>query len=120
MHRVPLAASMALLLTACAGPSVRDVLIPTFTYRPSPTDRVSVVDSIADVRTCQRLGAVSETVSTGPTFEADLQAMLDATVALQGTHLWLQKVTADWSLVRGVAYDCNPRLRERTILRAKG
>jgi hypothetical protein len=120
MHRILLAASTALLTTACAGPSVRDVLIPTFTYRPSPTDLVSVVDSPADIRTCRRLGVVSPTVSTGPSFDADLQAMLDATVALQGTHLWLQRVSTDWSVVRGVAYDCNPRLRERSVIRAKG
>jgi hypothetical protein len=121
MHRVLLATLLALSATACAGPSVRDVLIPTFTYRPAATELVSIVDSPADIRTCRRLEVVSPEVATGPGFDAALQAMLERTVAVGGTHLYLQRLSRDWALVRGIAYLCDTvRERRDVVIRAKG
>jgi hypothetical protein len=121
MRRAIPATLLALSVSACAGPSARDVLIPTFTYRPTATDLVTVVDSPADVRTCRRLGAVSPPVATGPGFDGAYQAMLDGTVGLGGTHLYLDRVSRDWATVRGIAYDCDPaRVRRDVVIRAKG
>ena len=47
-------------------------------------------------------------MATVPGFGAATQAMLQATVALGGTDLYLQKRSADWLLVRGIAYRCDP------------
>lgn len=95
--------------------------IPTFTYRPNPTDLVSIVDSPADLYDCRRLAEVSPTVSTTPGFAYATESMLQSTVGLGGTHLYLQKRSADWTLVRGIAYDCRPGVRHsRRVIRAKG
>jgi len=125
MQRVLLASLVALTASACA-------------YRPEPTELVHIVDSPADVRTCTRLGEVSPVVPTTPgartsfyigfgttlgttEFGAATQSMLEATVALGGTHLFLQKRSADWSLVRGIAYRCGPGvIRRETVITAKG
>ena len=49
------------------------------------------------------------------------ESMLQSTVGLGGTHLYLQKRSADWALVRGIAYDCRPGVRHsRRVIRAKG
>lgn len=124
MQRVLLASLVALAASACA-------------YRPDPTDLVLIVDSPADVRTCTRLGEVSAdtpTVGTGgrlyvgfgqtlgnSAFGYATEDMLQATVALGGTHLYLQQRSADWSVVRGIAYRCGPGVtRRETVIRAKG
>ena len=76
------------------------------------------------MRVCTRLGEVSPVTPTTPepirpsisasaspsasTFGHATQDMLQATVALGGTHLYLQQVSQDWSLVRGIAYRCGP------------
>ena len=55
------------------------------------------------------------------TFGYATEDMLQATVALGGTHLYLQQVSHDWSLVRGIAYRCGPGVvRQETVIRAKG
>ncbi len=42
-------------------------------------------------------------------------------MALGGTHLYLDKRSQDWLLVRGIAYRCGPgAVRERVVIRAKG
>ena len=89
-------------------------------YRPTPTELVHIVDSPADVRTCTRLGEVSPVVATTPGFGSATQAMLEETVALGGTHLYLQQKSADWSFVRGIAYRCGPAAREEVVIRTKG
>jgi hypothetical protein len=125
MKRALLASLVALTASACA-------------YRPEPTELVKIVDSPADVRVCTRLGEVSPTVPTtagssttlyvgfGQTlgrtdFGRATDDMLASTVALGGTHLYLQQVSADWSLVRGIAYRCGSgRTRQETVITAKG
>jgi hypothetical protein len=125
MQRVLLASLVALAASACA-------------YRPEPTELVKIVDSPADVRVCTRLGEVSPVTPTTPgtytpvnvgfgvtlgrsTFGYATEEMLQATVALGGTHLYLQQVSQDWSLVRGIAYRCGPGVvRQETVIRAKG
>ena len=105
------AASLALLASACA-------------YRPEPTEQIRIVDSPADVRVCTRLGEVSPTVPTGPSFDAALEAMLQNTVALGGTDLYVSQQSRDWALVRGIAYRCGAGVAVRgrvvTVVRAKG
>lgn len=108
MQRALLASIVALAASACA-------------YTPDPRDLVHIVDSPADVRNCTRLGEVSPVVPTVPGFGSATQAMLDATLALGGTHLYLQKNSPDWSLVRGIAYRCGPGVvRQQTVIRTKG
>ncbi len=108
MHRALLATLIALAASACA-------------YRPWPTELVRIVDTPADVRTCRRLGEVSPPVTTTPGFAWNLEAMLQATVALGGTDLLLDRRSHDWLVVRGVAFDCNRvRVRERAVVRAAG
>ncbi len=111
MNRVLAAATLALLTSACA-------------YRPEPTDQIRIVDSPADVRVCTNLGTVSPTVQTGPGFDAALESMLQAVVALGGTDLYVSKRSNDWALVRGIAYRCGAgvavRGRTVTVVRAKG
>lgn len=110
MTRMLLATCTALLVSACA-------------YRPAPTETITIVDSPADVRVCTRLGTVSPTVQTGPGFEDSLEVMLQQTVALGGTHLYVSKRSHDWSEVRGIAYRCGPGVRTRgttVVVRAKG
>ena len=108
MHRALLATLIALAASACA-------------YRPAPTELVRMVDTPADVRTCRRLGEVSPPVTTTPGFAWNLEAMLQATVALGGTDLLLDRRSHDWLVVRGVAFDCNRvRVRERAVVRAAG
>ena len=108
MNRAFLATLIALTASACA-------------YRPTPAELVRIVDTAADVRTCRRLAEVSPPVTTTPGFTWNLSAMLQATVALGGTDLLLDRRTQDWLVVRGVAYDCNrTRVRERVVVRAAG
>jgi hypothetical protein len=95
MQKAVLAALCLCLLSACGR------------YSPSPEERIHIVDSPADVRACRRLGAVSEIVPTSPGFQARVDAMLAATVALGGTDLFLARTSGrDWSYVRGIAYRC--------------
>lgn len=125
MQRALLASLIALAASACA-------------YRPDPTELVKIVDSPADVSACTRLGEVSPVTPTTPgthrpvnvgfgltlgssTFGYAVEDMLQATVALGGTHLYLQQVSADWSLVRGIAYRCGSgAIRDAAVIRAKG
>lgn len=111
MRSALFAATLALLASACA-------------YRPEPTDQIRIVDSPADVRVCARLGEVSPTVPTGPTFEDALESMLQNTVALGGTDLYVSQRSRDWALVRGIAYRCGAGVAVRgrvvTVVRAKG
>ncbi|MDF2813551.1 MAG: hypothetical protein K0S56_4582 [Microvirga sp.] len=108
MTRVLLASLIALTASACA-------------YRPAPTDLVHIVDSPADVRVCTRLAEVSPAITTTPGFGPATQSMLEATLALGGTHLYFDKLSQDWLLVRGIAYRCGPgAVRERVVIRAKG
>jgi hypothetical protein len=107
MQRALLVTLVALAASACS-------------YTPNPRELIHIVDSPADVRVCTRLGEVSPTVPTVPGFGSATDAMLDATLGLGGTHLYLQKTSADWSLVRGIAYRCGPGVRRETVIRAKG
>ena len=108
MNRALLATLIALAASACA-------------YRPVPTELVRIVDTAADVRTCRRLSEVSPPVTTTPGFTWNLEAMLQATVALGGTDLLLDRRSHDWLVVRGIAYDCNRvRGQERVVVRAAG
>ena len=108
MNRALLAIFVVLTASACA-------------YRPVPTELVRIVDTPADVRTCRRLAEVSPPVTTTPGFTWNLEAMLQATVALGGTDLLLDKRSHDWLVVRGVAYDCNRvRSPQRVVVRAAG
>ncbi|MBZ6078743.1 hypothetical protein [Microvirga puerhi] len=109
MHRALLASLVALTASACS-------------YTPTPTETIHIVDSPADIRFCTRLAEVSPSVPTTPGFGSATQAMLEATVALGGTHLYLEKRSNDWLLVRGFAYRCpsGPAVRERVVIRAKG
>lgn len=108
MQRALLASFIALSVSACA-------------YRPTPEELIHTVDSPADVRVCTRLGEVSPTVSTTPGFRSELWSMQNQVVALGGTHLYLQRQSPDWALVKGVAYRCGPGApRETTVIRAKG
>jgi hypothetical protein len=108
MHRALLASLIALAASACA-------------YTPTPTEAIRIVDSPADVRFCTRLGEVSPTIPTTPGFGSATEGMLEATVALGGTHLYLEKRSSDWLLVRGIAYRCGPGpVREKVVIRAKG
>lgn len=108
MKRISLASLLLVGVSACA-------------YHPDPVDLIHVVDSPADVRVCQRLGEVSPVVSTTPGFGSATDGMKEAVVALGGTHLYLQKTTEDWSLVRGIAYRCGSRVIQReAVISAKG
>ena len=125
MQRALLASLVALAASACA-------------YRPEPTELVKIVDSPVDVRACTRLGEVSPVTPTTPgthtqvnvgfgvtlgrsTFGRATDDMLQGTVALGGTHLYLQQVSQDWSLVRGIAYRCGSGvIRREAVVQAKG
>jgi hypothetical protein len=124
MSRVVLVGLLALTATACTPSGTaqftRDVF-PTFRYRPLPVETVSVVDSPADIRACRFLGDVSPVVQTVPGFTYALEAMKEQTVALGGTHLYLEKRSPDWRLTRGRAYSCaTAPVREHIVIRAKG
>jgi hypothetical protein len=124
MYRALVVSLIAVAASACTPSRTaqfsRDVF-PNVSYRPIPAERIHIVDSPADVRVCRRLGEVSPVVSTTPGFDAATESMLESTVAIGGTHLYLEKRSTDWSLTRGVAFDCtaNPR-RIETVIRAKG
>jgi hypothetical protein len=108
MQRALLVSLVALAASACS-------------YTPKPRELVRIVDSPADVRYCTRLAEVSPVVPTVPGFKSATDGMLDQTIALGGTHLFLQQTSPDWSLVRGIAYRCGPgRAREDVVIRAKG
>ena len=112
MRKVFLIAAAALSLAGCS----------TY-YRPSPEERIHIVDSPADIRACRRLGAVSEIVPTSPGFVRHIDAMLADTVAFGGTDLFLRRVSSDWSYVQGIAYRCpfeRPTRVISAIVRAKG
>lgn len=108
MRIIPVLLSLGLALGGC-------------TYRPTATELVRIVDSSADVRSCRRLAEVSGPVATVPGFKAATAAMLESTVALGGTDLYLEPQFEDWSSVRGIAYRC-PVAGESvtTVVRAKG
>ena len=104
MRKVLLIAAAATSLTACTY------------YRPSLEDQIHIVDSPADIRACQRLGNVTGgVVPTSPGFAASIDAMLTATVRLGGTDLFLQRVSPDWAVVRGIAYYCPFERSQRVV-----
>jgi hypothetical protein len=108
MQRALLVSLFALAASACS-------------YTPEPRELVRIVDSPADVRACTRLGEVSPVVPTVPGFGSATDAMLDQTMALGGSHLFLQRTSPDWSLVRGIAYRCGSgTVRRDVVIRAKG
>ena len=111
MKRVFVAVAALAALAACS-------------YRPTPTEVLRIVDSPADVRACTRLSSVSDPLLTGPGFGAALEAMLEYAVALGATDLYLQQLSHDWALVRGIAYRCAPHVRVRAVrtvtVRTKG
>lgn len=107
MKRALLASFLALSASACA-------------YTPTPEESIHIVDSSADVRFCTRLGDVSPVVPTTPGFGSATDSMLEATIALGGTHLYLEKRSKDWLMVRGIAYRCGPGAVRETVIRAKG
>ncbi|MGO4573669.1 hypothetical protein [Microvirga sp. 2TAF3] len=107
MHRAILASLLALAASACS-------------FNPSPAERVLIVDSPADVRHCTRLGEVSPTTPTVPGFGSALEGMLETTFVMNGTHLYLEKRSNDWLLVRGIAYACGKKVVREPVIRAKG
>ena len=111
MRSALLAATLALLASACA-------------YRPEPSEQIRIVDSPADVRVCTRLGEVGPTTPTGPSFDAALDSMIQNTLALGGTDLYVDQRSRDWALVRGIAYRCGAGVAVRgrivTVVHAKG
>jgi hypothetical protein len=123
MYRALFVSLLALSASACTSSRTAQLsrdIFPTISYRPIPAETIHIVDSPIDVRACRRLSEVSPDVSTTPGFEAATESMLQATVALGGTHLYLEKRSTDWSLTRGIAYDCNATGRVETVIRAKG
>lgn len=112
--KILLAGLLALPAGACA-------------YHPTPAERIHVVDSPVDTVSCRRLGTVSGTTPTGPSFAPRLETMLEQTAALGGTDLYLPRRSArDWSSVGGIAYRCANRpdvpviRRQTTVVRARG
>ncbi|MBM6596437.1 hypothetical protein [Microvirga pudoricolor] len=108
MQRALFATLIALSASACA-------------YSPSPDEQIHTVDSPADIRYCTRLAEVSPILATGPGFASPLAGMQEQTLAMGGTHLYLEKRSEDWALTRGIAYRCGSgTVREVTVIRAKG
>jgi hypothetical protein len=108
MQRALLVSLIALSATACA-------------YHPSTDELIHTVDSPADVRYCTRLAEVSPLVSTTPGFKSALRGMQEQTLALGGTHLYLEMRSDDWALTRGIAYRCPAGAAEESgVVRAKG
>jgi hypothetical protein len=124
MYRALFVSLLALSASACTPSRTAQLsrdIFPTASYRPIPVETIHIVESPVDVRSCRRLAEVSPDVSTTPGFDAALESMLTSTVTLGGTHLYLEKRTTDWSITRGVAYDCNATGgRVRTVIRARG
>lgn len=96
-------------------------------YRPTPAERVHIVDSPVDTYKCRHLGNVGGPFATAPAFEVPLEVMVERTAALGGNTLYLARRSPDWSYVRGSAHWCR-YLGEpphggaivRTVVRAKG
>lgn len=102
MQRALLACLIALSASACAT-------------QLTPVDRIQIVTSPADVRVCTRLDEVSPVTTTTPGsvlanegFNFALDKMRQSTLEMGGTHIYLEKTSDDWSLVRGIAYRCDP------------
>jgi hypothetical protein len=96
-------------------------------YDPTPAERIHIVDSPVDTVSCRRLGTVSGTTPTGPSFAPKLEIMLEQTAALGGTDLYLpRRGGRDWSYVGGIAYRCSGRpdvpviRKDTTVVRARG
>lgn len=113
-HKALLAGLLALTAGACA-------------YYPTQAERIHIIDSPVDTVSCRRLGTVSGTTPTGPSFAPRLETMLEQTAALGGTDLYLPKRSGrDWSYVGGIAYRCANRpdvpviRKQTTVVRTKG
>lgn len=121
MYRALFACSIALAAAACSSNQAQFLrnATPTFYYWSVPQERIRIVDSPADIRTCERLGEVSPTLTTTPRFGRAVENMLQQTVALGGSHLYLEKRSEDWLLTGGIAYRCDTPIEERTVIRAK-
>lgn len=91
-------------------------------YVPKPPEPIDYDSSPADMRGCRRLGRLPGPVFTTPGFEAWLNAMRDATVAMGGTDLLLVRKSRDWSVVEGVAYRCRRPLggRQEVVVSVRG
>jgi hypothetical protein len=89
-------------------------------YRPTPAERIHIVDAPTDVNACHRLGVVSVPVTTSPGFASLLEGMILATVELGGTDLYLQRSSHDWSVVRGIAYHCAGTIDRAAVVRVRG
>ena len=92
-------------------------------YDPTPDEEIRINDRAVDVSYCRRLGSVSGTEPTGPTFEPKLQDMLNAVVKRGGTDLLLERrVRGDWSYTQGTAYRCPDavRRRPRAVISVRG
>ncbi|NIX77784.1 hypothetical protein [Microvirga terricola] len=113
MPRPILACFIALAASACALDS----------HHLTPEELVHIVDSPADVRVCLRLATLTPPAATVSGFRYIKDAMVQQTLALEGTHLYLRRITPDWLWVEGIVYDCRPgarRLREEVVIRANG
>ena len=83
-------------------------------YDPTPDEEIRINDRAVDVSYCRRLGPVSGTEPTGPTFEPKLAEMIARVVARGGTDLLLERrVRGDWSYTHGTAYRCPDAVRQR-------
>src|SRR5215210_6944793 len=61
-------------------------------YRPTPAERVHIVDSPVDTYKCRHLGKVGGPFATAPNFDPPLEAMVKRTAALGGNTLYLVSV----------------------------
>lgn len=115
MRRAIFGCFIALSASACAGDS----------HHLTPEELVHIVDSPADVRVCYRVATLVPPVATVSGFRYIKEVMVQWTLALEGTHLYLKKIPPDWLWVEGIVYDCRPgaaaaRRREQVVVRANG
>src|SRR5215210_2880596 len=94
MRKIVLTALACALLSACG------------VYRPTPAERVHIVDSPVDTYKCRRLGDVRGPFATAPNFDMPLEAMVERTAALGGNTLYLARRSHDWAYVKGSAHWC--------------
>src|SRR5215210_4558231 len=79
MRKIVLTALACALLSACG------------VYRPTPAERVHIVDSPVDTYKCRHLGNVGGPVATAPDFDVPLEVMVERTAALGGNTLYLAR-----------------------------
>ncbi len=115
MRNIVFAALACALVSACG------------VYRPTPAERVHIVDSPIDTYKCRHLGNVGGPFATAPDFSPPLEAMVERTAALGGNTLYLARRSRDWAYVTGSAHWCrylgeppHGRTIVRTVVQAKG